>query len=309
MAETTSYQNSQYTQLARMEARHELLTDFTAGTDACIAYDATTRTGPKSLGSLQARRQLSEANDLHLRNLTTTTAGTATANAAATIDEMENRYCGLRSEMLGRCTPSSEVTDRPELRDAHIKPLLMKYDTLDDVLVRAANDFAQTLAGPIPPAPNAQDYATPAGQIRLRDRVTRDARIDTMMETFEFMTGLKKEVGSGDDQPDGQWADNLREHTTGSSDRSADSSNSNAENQSYYEVVAMQNEYRFKSPDWVNGIIAGTPSELPILKELVVMEATGLATDFLRFELDQREVANLGVLVAVKAEEAYIRTD
>ncbi|MBV6632112.1 MAG: hypothetical protein KI792_03655 [Alphaproteobacteria bacterium] len=307
MAEVTSYQNSEYTQLARMEARHQVVTDFTSGVDACVSgYDASTRTGPKSLGSLQVRRQLSEANDMHLRNLTTTTSGTAAANATATLEEMESRYCGLRSEMLGRCTfAESEVSDRPELRDAHIKPLLMQYDTLDDQLARAANDFAQIVAGPTPPPPVGQDYATPLGQVKLRDRVTRDARVDTMMETFEYLTGLKKEVG----EEDAVWADNLREHVTGSSDPNINGGNPHADSQSLYEVMALQNEFRFKSPDWVNGIMAGTPSELPILKELAVMEATNLYTEWKRFELDQRIASNLAVILATKAEESYVRTE
>jgi hypothetical protein len=303
MAEVTSYQNSEYTQLARYEARYNLLNDFTFAHDPCISYDATTRSGPKELGSRQVRRQLSDANDLALRNMTTETSGTAEANAAARIRTMEERYCGEREEALGRCTPSGDLVSRPYLRDGHIKPLYFKFDTMDDVLARAANDFAQTLNGPVPAAPASVDYNTPDGRYKVVERTTRDARIDTATETWEYLISLRKEVG----EDDAQWANALREHTTGSSDPNVNGSNPEATKQSLYELLAMQNEYRFKDSTWVTGIMGGTPTELSLLKELAVMEATNLFTEWKRFELDQRIAGNLAVILATKSDEVYER--
>ncbi len=304
MAEVTTQQNSEYTQLARYEARHEILNDFTFAHDPCISYDATTRSGPKSLGSLQARRQLGEANDMALRNMTTDTAGTAAGNALVRTENMEQEYCGELSEALGRCTPNSKVQERPELRDAHVKALYFTKDTLDDDLVKAANDYAFTLMGPVPPAHNASTYNTPRGALRIAERTTRDARIDTAMETWEYLISLKKEVG----EEDKQWSDALREHTTGVSDADLNGSNPHATRQSLHELLAMQNEYRFKDSAWVEGIMGATPTELSLLKELTIMEATGLYTDWMRFELDQRIAGNLAVIVAAKSDDAFERS-
>ncbi|HCI46555.1 MAG TPA: hypothetical protein DFI00_04625 [Rhodospirillaceae bacterium] len=75
---------------------------------------------------------------------------------------------------------------------------------------------------------------------------------------------------------------------------------------SLYELMALQNEYRFKDGTWVEGMITA-PDELGLLKELTIMEATGLYTDWMRFELDQRIAGNLAIIVAAKADEAYER--
>ncbi|MAX97366.1 MAG: hypothetical protein CL559_16195 [Alphaproteobacteria bacterium] len=304
-AEVVTQQNSEYPQRARYEARHEILNGFTYTHDPCISYDATTRSGPKSLGSLQIRRQLSEANDMQLRNMTTDTAGSATANARARTENMEEKYCGELPARLGRCDPAASDMDlgsRPELRDGHIKPLVFTQDTLDEKLSVATNDFAYTLMGPTPPAHSASVYNSPRGAMRMAERTTRDARIDTSMETWEYLIGLKAEVG----EEDKELADNLRKHLTGSDDAELNGSNEHATRMSLYELMALQNEYRFKDGTWVEGMITA-PDELGLLKELTIMEATGLYTDWMRFELDQRIAGNLAIIVAAKADEAYER--
>ena len=305
MAEVTSYQNSEYTQLARYEARHEILNDFTFAHDPCISYDATTRTGPKDMGARQVRRQLNEANDLEAQNLTEDSAGTATENAQARLGDMIGKYCGELHEALEICTPSQLLVDRPELRDAHVKALYFTEDTLDDDLAVAANDFARTLRGTTPPAPSTADYNTPQGMIRLNERATRDARVDTAMETWEYLISMKKDVG----EDDAELAQALREHITGTSDQDLNGSNPEATKMSFYELMALQSEYRFKDSKWVEGIMGATPTELSLLKEYVIMGANGLHTDWLGFELDQRIVGNLAVIVAAKADEVYERSN
>jgi len=303
MAEVTTHQNSEYTQLARYEARHEIINDFTTTIDPCIPYSASIDSGVKSLGSLQARRQLGEANDMALRNMTTDTAGSAAGNAAVRTENMEEKYCGELSQALGRCTPTGPAASRPELRDAHIKPLYFMWDTMDEDLVVAGNDFAFTLMGPTPPAHTASTYNSPRGALRIAERTTRDARIDTSMETWEYLISLKKEAGDEDKQ----WADALREHTTGVTDPNLTGSNPQATRQSLYELLALQNEYRFKDAAWVQGVMT-TPTELELLKQLTIMEATGLYTDWMRFELDQRIAGNLAVIVATKADQSFERS-
>ena len=138
--------------------------------------------------------------------------------------------------------------------------------------------------------------------MRMAERTTRDARIDTSMETWEYLIGLKAEVG----EEDKELADNLRKHLTGSDDAELNGSNEHATRMSLYELMALQNEYRFKDGTWVEGMITA-PDELGLLKELTIMEATGLYTDWMRFELDQRIAGNLAIIVAAKADEAYER--
>lgn len=305
VAEVTSYQNSQYNKLAQEEAKYNIINDFTYAHDPCPSYDATTRSGPKDLGSRQVRRQLNEANDETLRNMTTTSSGSAESNAAALVKEMEEKYCGVREEYLGRCTPTGVLTERPYLRDGHIKTLYFKYDTLDDEMAVAANWHAQVLNGPSPAAPSPATYNSPQGMYKLAERTTRDARIDTATETWEYMISLRKEVG----EDDAGLAEAMRKHVTGSSDPDLNGTNPYATKQSLYELMAIQNEYRFKDSKWVEGIMGSTPTELSILKELAVMEATNLFTEWKRFELDQRIAGNLAVILATKADEIYERSN
>ncbi|MEO0392592.1 MAG: hypothetical protein AAF213_05005 [Pseudomonadota bacterium] len=301
-AEVASRQNSEMTQLARYEARHDLVTDFTFAHDPCIAYDATTRSGVKSMGARQTTQQLGAANDAAAQNLTDDTSGSPAQNAAKRIENMNELYCGELAEEIGLCdTPP----DREELRDAHIKALYFTKDTLDEELALAANNFARTLAGPVPPAATSADYNSPGGIRRINQRATRDARVDTMMETWEYLVGLKKDVG----EDDAGLAQALREHISGTDDPELNGSNTETQKQSLYELMALQNEYRFKDAAWVEGIMGVTPTELSLLKELAVMEATGLFTEWKRFELDQRIAGNLSVILATKADEVYERTN
>jgi len=140
---------------------------------------------------------------------------------------------------------------------------------------------------------------------RLNERATRDARVDTMMETWEYLISLKKDVG----EDDADFAEALREHISGTSDADLNGSNEHADRMSLYELMALMNEYRFKDAKWVEGIMGAAPTELSLLKELAVMEATGLFTEWKRYELDQRIAGNLAVILATKADEVFERAE
>ncbi len=304
-AEVVSRQNSEMAQAQRQRVAHEITTNAILTVDPCPTDYASSVAGNKGIGQRQVQQQLSEANDLAQQNLTDDTAGSASANAEAFVGNMNDRYCGYLAEELGICTVPSEVQSRPELRDAHIKALYYTQDTLDEHLAVAANDFARTLAGPVPPAASSAEYTSPEGMQRLNERATRDARVDTMMETWEYLISLKKDVG----EDDADFAEALREHISGTSDADLNGSNEHADRMSLYELMALMNEYRFKDAKWVEGIMGAAPTELSLLKELAVMEATGLFTEWKRYELDQRIAGNLAVILATKADEVFERAE